>query len=180
MQWFHGHVGVVHAQMQMYIECASRVFPTPTAVQTSAPATTAASAAAAALPLPDPAATPQAVVPAAAQQQWLNAKATLSQQHVKPEQSAIPTSQSSQYAAQPVRATPRVPSQSNLFMPTAPTVQRGLDHQIRKDRRSAEKGQMPAPKFVPASIGVKRPKPDSPSTSAGPVHTHKLVETDMF
>ncbi|DBA77604.1 TPA: hypothetical protein ACH3X1_009404 [Trebouxia sp. C0004] len=166
--------GVVHAQLQMYIECASHVFPTATPVQISAPATAAAS------PLPDAAGTPQAVVPAATQQQWLNAKAALSQQHVKPEQSAMPPSQSSQYAAQPVRAPPRVPSQSNIFMPTAPTVQRGLDHQIRNDRRSADKGQMPAPKFVPPSVGVKRPKPDSPSTVAAPVHTHKLVETDMF
>ncbi len=178
MQWLRGHVGVVHAQMQMYIECASRVFPAPAPVQISAPATTSATAAAS--PLPDAAGTPQAVVPAAAQQQWLNAKATLSQQHVKPEQSAMPTSQSSQYAAQPVMAPPRVPSQSNIFMPTAPTAQRGLDHQMRNDRRSADKGQMPAPKFVPPSTGVRRPKPDSPSPAAGPVHTHKLVETDMF
>lgn len=164
--------GVIHAQMQMYIECASRIFPTPAPVQISTPATTAAAASS----LPDAAGTPQAVEPAAAQQQWLNAKATLSQQHVKPEQSAMPTSQSSQHATQPVRAPPRVPSRSNIFMPTAPTVQRGLDHQKRNDRRSADKGQMPAPKFVPPSTGVKRPKPDSPS----PLHTHQLVETDMF
>ena len=177
MQWLLGHVGVVHAQMQMYIECASRVLPTPAPVQISAPATTSAAAS----PLPEAAGTPQAFVPAAAvQQQWLNAKATLSQQHVKPEQSAMPTSQSSQHAAQPVRAPLRVPSQSHLFMPAAPTVQRGLDHQKRNDRRSADKGQIPAPKFVPPSIGLKRPKPDSPSTAAGPVHTHKLIETDMF
>ena len=126
------------------------------------------------------------MVPAAAQQQWLSAKATLSQQHLKQEQSAVPASQGSHHAAQPGMAQPWVaasaPPQPNLFMPTASTSQRGLDHRIRSDRRSAERGAAPKPppKFVPHVTESHRPKPDSPDRPADSSHMHELVETDMF
>lgn len=179
------HAGVIQAQMQMYIECAPQVNATPGLAPKAAKDISHTPAAS--LPTPDTVSAPQALVPAAAQQQWLSAKATLSQQHLKQEQSAVPASQGSHHsAAQSGMAKPWVaasaPLQPNLFIPTASTSQRGLDHRIRSDRRSAERGAAPKPppKFVPHVTESHRPKPDSPDRPADSSHMHELVETDMF
>lgn len=194
MQWYSQWTvseeriyGVVSAQMQMYIASSHQTVAMPVPVQESAAGTGTAPSAAS--PLPMSSSTPQPAAPVGADRQlWLSAKATLEQrqQHPKQEQTGTPSSQGNQHASQSVRPVARVPlassAQPTLFMPTAPTAQRGLDHRLRNDRRSADRGAapVPAPKFAPPVAGVKRPKPDSPERAAEPVHMHELVETDMF
>ncbi len=178
-------VGVVHAQMQMYVERTHHVLAKPVLVQEDAAGITNRSVAAP--PLPESLSTPQPLAPAGVQQQlWRNAKASLGQHHMKQEPSAMPSLQGSHHASQSVRALSRAvsstPSQSGMFIPTAPSAQRGLDHNLRNDRRSADRGAgpVPAPKFGLQLAGLKRPKTDSPERAAEPSHMHELVETDMF
>ena len=119
------------------------------------------------------------------QQAWLQAKAAaVGQHHAKQEQYGTSTSLGSEQTSQatvsqPVAANTAV--QPSLFMPTAPTVQRGLDHKIRNDRRSADRGLPAVPKFAaPGPVTSKRPKPPSPGHVAEPPQMHELIETDMF
>lgn len=119
------------------------------------------------------------------QQAWLQAKAAaVGQHHVKQEQYGASSSHGSEQNSQTTVAQPQAantPVQPSLFVPTAPTAQRGLDHKIRNDRRSADRGIPVVPKFAaPGPVtSSKRLKPTSPGHVADPPHM-QLIETDMF
>lgn len=128
------------------------------------------------------------------QQAWLSARAAavgqqlvkqehVKQEHVKQEQFRTPSSQRSDQSSQAAQAQPRpatTPVQPSLFMPTASTAQRGSDHRIRNDRRSAERGLPAVPKFAALVTGSKRSKPDSPEHAVKPPPMQEFIETDMF
>lgn len=133
-------------------------------------------------------AAPMASEPRNAEQQqaWLMAKAAaVGQRHVKQEQYGTSTSQGGDQTSQPTASQPHAantPVQPGLFVPTAAATQRGLDHQLRNDRRSADRGVPAVPKFaVPGPVtSSQRPKPDSPGHVVEPPQMHELIETDLF
>ena len=118
------------------------------------------------------------------QQAWLQAKAAaVGQPHAKQEQHGTSSAHGSEQTSQATVSQPQAantPVQPSLFMPTA--AQRGLDHKIRNDRRSADRGVPAVPKFAaPGQVtSSKRPKPASPGQVAKPSQMHELIETDMF
>lgn len=119
------------------------------------------------------------------QQAWLQAKAAAVGQHARQDQygpssshRSDQTSFSQATVSQPQAASTSVPP--SLFMPTAVTAQRGLDHKLRNDRRSADRGAPAVPKFAAPVTGSTRPKPTSPAHVAQPPQAHELVETDIF
>ena len=118
------------------------------------------------------------------QQAWMQAKAAaVGQHHVKQEPSGTPSSLRSDQTSQTPALQPpatSTPVQPSLFMPIAATVQRGLDHKIRSDRRSADRGVPAVPKFAAPVTGGKRPKPASPAHAVEAPQMPELVETEMF
>ncbi|KAL3149990.1 hypothetical protein ABBQ38_013346 [Trebouxia sp. C0009 RCD-2024] len=118
------------------------------------------------------------------QQAWLQAKAAaVGQHHVKQEPSGTPSSHRSDQTSQATASQPpgaSTPVQPSLFMPIAATAQRGLDHKIRSNRRSADRGVPAVPKFAAPVTGSKRPKPASPARAVEAPQMPELIETDMF
>ena len=174
--------------MEMYKESAAKLF----AASSTGDDAAAASVSASAVGIVHSEATPRTMLEprnAVQQQAWLSAKAAaVGQQHVKQEQVKqeqykTPGSQRSDQSSQAAQAqlrTATTPAQSSMFLPTASTAQRGLDHRIRNDRRSAERGLPAVPKFAAPVTGIKRPKPDSPEHAVKPPPMQELIETDMF
>lgn len=133
-------------------------------------------------------AAPMASEPRNAEQQqaWLMAKAAAVGQHrVKQEQHGTPSFQGNNQNSQAAAAQPQAantPVQPGLFVPTAAATQRGLDHKLRNDRRSADRGVPAVPKFaVPGPVtSSQRPKSNSPGHVVEPPQMHELIETDLF
>ena len=178
--WDWNDAGVISAQMQMYTESAPRV------VARSGPVQGVLSSAPAAVS-PVSEALDSSQRPAGVQQPYLYTQAGLGQHQLKQEQLAmpVPSLQSGPLlpqASQPSIAEPQVstltPAQSGMFIPKAPSMQRGLDHRLRTERRTADQSAMPSNLKPPST--VKQPRLDSPGRASYPFAMNELIETDMF
>ena len=175
---------VLTAMGEMFRECAPKVLAAIPSSHEAAAASVHAHAVGTGLSASAPTTTSE---PRNAEQQqaWLQAKAAaIGQHHAKQEQYGTSSSHGSEQTPQATASQPQaanMPVQPSLFMPTAPTAQRGLDHKIRHDRRSADRGVPAVPKFaVPGPVtSSKTPKHNSPGHVAEPPQM-QLIETDMF
>lgn len=177
------HAEVCHAMGEMYRQCGPKVL----AATASSQETTVApvNAPAVGSTLSGPASSVVSEPRNAEQQQaWLLAKAAaVGPHHAKQEQSGTPSSHGSDQTTQATASQPQAastPVQPNLFMPLATTAQRSLDHKVRSDRRSADRGVPAVPKFVAPVTGSKKAKHGSPARAIEAPLTQELIETEMF
>ena len=166
----------------MYIECAPKLLAATPSGHEAVVGTTDASAAG--VNLPDSTLRPKPEPRSAEQQQaWLSAKAAaIGAQHSKQEQHAAASSDRSDQPPQAAQAQSHAVAtpQPGLFMPVGSSAQRGLDHKVRSDRRSADRGVPAVPKFQENVTGSNRTQRASPHHDVKPQQMQELVETDMF